>query len=122
MKENLILEKGRTEPGPQRELQKRGKRISGSAPDRRGYAVRVAVAVHTFRQADKPYIQPDKKIFNQVSGIGIVTGEAGQVFDNHAVDPAAIHIGQKPLEIFTVGIRPGFAVIRRCQARNKNKL
>lgn len=37
--------------------------------------------------------------------------KAGQVFDNHAVDPAAIHIGQEPLEIFTVGIRPGFAVI-----------
>ena len=75
------------------------------------YAVRVAVAVHTLRQADKPYIQPDKQIFNQVPGIGIVTGEAGQVFDNYAVDPAAIHIGQEPLEIFTVGIRPGFAVI-----------
>ena len=71
----------------------------------------VAVAIHALRQADKTDVEPDEKIFDQVSGIGIVSGKTGQVFYNHAVNPAAGYIGQEPLEVLAVGVRTCFSVI-----------
>ena len=76
-----------------------------------GNAVRVFVAVHALGQTDKPHIHLYKEIFNQRPRIGVVSGQAGQVFDNDAVDFPCVNIGQQPLKVFPVGVRPGAAVV-----------
>ena len=68
-------------------------------------------AVITVIDCDEAYSQGGKQLRDIPAAINVVSAEPRKVFDNYAVDPAAIHIGQEPLEIFTVGIRPGFAVI-----------
>lgn len=75
------------------------------------HAVRALVAVHIIPQADKPNIELHKEVVDQAPGVAVIPGEPGQVFHHHAVDFAAHHIGQEPLEVLAVGVRACMAVI-----------
>ena len=76
-----------------------------------GNAVRVEVAVHIFSKTDKTDTHLHKQVINQTSRITVIPGKTGKVFYHNTVDFPAHYIGQEPLEIFAVGIRPCVSIV-----------
>ncbi len=82
----------------------------------------LVVAVYSAVYCDKADAQLRESHFGIHTHLQVVAAKPRKVLDYHAVDAAIFNVGNHTLEIRTVEICTGIAIVRWCQARNKNKM
>ena len=75
------------------------------------YEGNIKVSAHRYLRTPSQQVISEASMMKYLGRNLFRFGEPGKVFHNHAVDFPAHHIGQEPLEVFAVGIRPGVPIV-----------